>query len=364
MLSIITSLYSPPGWMTKQGFLRGRDLAPGMYRECAKYMASWAYFLRHNEGLPLDYIALHNEGESLYRWPSDGSGPCWQTDRDYNMFWPTEQVVEFLSFMRDILNKNDLERVGLTPGETSTWTRFSDWGYARAIADSEKALGNLSLITSHGFIRYVKNKWFGDHRSAGTDLLRSRKPELHAWVTSSGWGDSDVFFVKDIRDSIYAAKVNGYIPWVIIKRPILWRGGDPNARTALSVGEDGSLTVDHGYHYYKQISRAGQPGMQVVHTVSRDLEIEFAAFSGDQDSLVITNIADEEKDLHIALHGTDTEAFEGYVTSPKHKYEYIGLFKVDKNRRTGVNGNKNEDVVLVSVPAKSVTTFFAAKGPD
>jgi len=148
-LKVIVTLYGPPAWMTQQRFVRGRDLDPACKLECARYMISWAKYLRDVEGLPVKYISFHNEGEDWMRWPLDGSTAD-ALRHDYNMHWPPEQVVDFLRLMRDMLDRQGMQDVGLTPGETSNWTRFSEWGYAQAIADDAQAMSNLALITSHG----------------------------------------------------------------------------------------------------------------------------------------------------------------------------------------------------------------------
>jgi hypothetical protein len=41
-LDIIVTLYGPPGWMTKQQIVRGRDIDPDYKIEVAKYLFSWA----------------------------------------------------------------------------------------------------------------------------------------------------------------------------------------------------------------------------------------------------------------------------------------------------------------------------------
>ena len=71
-LEITATLYGPPGRMTKQKVLRGRDLHPACTADCARYMISWARFLRKAEGLPVKYISLHNEGEDYQRWTEKG----------------------------------------------------------------------------------------------------------------------------------------------------------------------------------------------------------------------------------------------------------------------------------------------------
>jgi hypothetical protein len=50
-LTIVTTLYGPPAYMTKQKVMRGRDLDPAHKRDLALYLVSWARFLREQEGL-------------------------------------------------------------------------------------------------------------------------------------------------------------------------------------------------------------------------------------------------------------------------------------------------------------------------
>lgn len=349
-LKIIITLYGPPGWMTKQRFIRGRDLDPNYKIECAKYMVSWAKYLIEIEGLPVKYISLHNEGEDFHRWPKDGSSPNWEQGHDYNMYWPPEQVVEFIKLIREILDANNLKDVEVTPGETSNWYRFSEWGYASSIADDKEAIESLGLITSHGFYNPRFGRGYGDYRSVGNDILREKKPELHSWVTSSSWSKMDVDFVFEIKNHIYSAKVNGYIPWACIQRPTQWFKGDPNPGTAFRVYEDGTYSIEDGYYYYKQVSRAGQSGMAVVRTFTDDSDIAIIAFSGNgtknKDNLVVLNLSESEKDLTMKIIGSEIRSFSSYRTSKEERYENIGKYIVE-------NGE-----IKYSAPPRSVTTFF------
>ncbi|MDH7571146.1 MAG: hypothetical protein QHJ73_16340, partial [Armatimonadota bacterium] len=70
-LQVIVTLYGPPAWMTRQRFVRGRDLDPAHADDCARYLVSWAKYLREVEDVPVCYVSLHNEGEDWRRWPAD-----------------------------------------------------------------------------------------------------------------------------------------------------------------------------------------------------------------------------------------------------------------------------------------------------
>jgi hypothetical protein len=116
-LTILTTLYGPAPWMTKQRFVLGRDADPAEKAEMVEYMVSWVKYLREVEKLPVKFLSLHNEGCAYYRWPRDGSNPG-EDHRDYNMLWPPEQVAEFMRLTRPVLDRYGLRDVGLTPGET------------------------------------------------------------------------------------------------------------------------------------------------------------------------------------------------------------------------------------------------------
>ena len=352
-LTIVTTLYGPPPWATKQKLLRGRDLDAARKYDLARYMIDWVKFLREKEHLPVRYISLHNEGEDWMRWPADGKSGNIGGGHDYNMFWPPEQVVDFLKFMRPMLDEAGLGDVAITPGECSNWYRFSAWGYADAIAEDEGALQNLGLITSHGFYNGSYGCWFAEHRSVGIDVLRARRPGLHAWVTSTSWGRMDVVFVREAFGNIYTAKVNAIIPWACIQRPTKWVGGDPNPGCAFRVYEDGTYKVMRGYYYYKQLCRAGRPGMAVAKTMEMDSEIALIAFSRNgtkyPDAFILINIGKEGmKKINVKIAGTPGKTFRAYRTTDKEEqYKPIGEFTLEN------------DVLVYEAPRLSATTFFA-----
>ena len=350
-LQIIVTLYGPPGWMTRQQFVRGRDLDPQYRFECAKYLVSWARYLREAEALPVKYVCLHNEGEDWERWPLDGSG-AGGLNHDYNMYWPPEQVVDFIKFVPDILEAQGMDDVGVAPGETTNWYRFSEWGYADAIADDPEAIEKLGLITSHGFKGAdAPGRWYGDWRSLGIDTLRAKRPDLHSWVTSTSWSNMDVFFVNEIRQNIYCAKVNAIIPWACIQRPGKWVGGDPNPGCAFKVLDDGSYEVSPGYYFYKQVCRAGQPGMAVARVLSNDSEVGLIGFAGNgtgnPDAFVVLNLVDRPKDLQVRVLGSESVVFEVYRTSEGEQHVALGEFEM------------RDGLIAYESPPGSVTTFYA-----
>lgn len=353
-LTAIATLYGPAPWMTKQKYVLGRDVDPAEKFEIAEYMASWAKFLIEKEKINVKFFSLHNEGDAYYRWPRDGSNPG-EDHRDYNMYWPAEQVVDFLKVSRNVFDRHGLKSVLLTPGETQTWYRFDKWGYASAIVNEPEALKSLGLITSHSFtvIDQPNSIFYGDFRSVGQDLIREKKPEIHTWVTSRPWGKGPQF-IDNISRDIYECKANGLIPWALVSGAGQWLTSkgftDGSMEVAFLINRDGSLEILDGYYYYKQVSRAGQPGMHVAQVECYDPAITVLAFSGKsskhRDAFVLVNKSDIIKNVNITLKGTDKLRWTAFRTSDTEKYLALPTLE-------GANG-----MLEYSCPANSVTTFF------
>jgi hypothetical protein len=349
---IITTLYGPPAYMTRQKIVRGRDFDEDHKEDLVDYLVDWARFLTVEKNLPLRYISLHNEGEDWQRWPEDGGDHEDHYNHDYNMYWSPELVVEFLEFLPGRLKKAGIRGVGVTPGEYFGWDRFADYGYARAIAENKKALENLALITSHGFSSWGWGRWNTYHTSVGNDLLRHAKPGLKSWVTSTSWSSMDTEFIRQIYGNIYVSKVNAIIPWAGIQRPGLWIGGDPNSGSAFHVFEDGTYKVRKGYYFYKQVCRAGQPGMGIAEAISMDAEVKIIAFASNKtqnpDAFVVINMGNYPKSLNILIEGTSSSAFEAYrsLDNEQELHNSLGKYTLENQR------------LRYEAPAKSVTTFY------
>ncbi|MBN1187028.1 MAG: hypothetical protein JXB49_32420, partial [Bacteroidales bacterium] len=317
-LSIITTLYGPPAYITKQKILRGRDLDPNRKKDLCNYMIDWARYLKEEEYLPVKYISLHNEGESWLRFPQDGTlGTTADEGHDYNFFWSPEQVNEIMVMTRKLLNKYGLYTIGVTNGEPTNWYRFSYWGFADKMYTNKEIMNATAIVTSHGF--YVgeqsAGRWFGPHSSKGIDLLRTKRPDLKAWCTSTSWDSKDMTkvvdgqivrryimdagFVKEIHGNIYEAKVNAIIPWAFIQKASHWNKPDPNPGSAIRVYDDETWEIKKGYYYYKQLTTAGRAGMNVVETSAMDSEIAIIGFekngTSHPNSFVVINYGKNDK---------------------------------------------------------------------
>jgi hypothetical protein len=355
-LSIITTLYGPPAFAMKLKKVRTRDFDITQKDPLVNYMVDWVKYLKTIEQFPVKYLSLHNEGEEYVRWSLKGDTPeVW--NHDYNMFWPHEMINEFLIKVPKALKKAGIKDVGVTPGETSNWERFYRWGYADKIADNKEALNSIALITSHGFMGLGYGRWHSMHVSTANDIFRDKRPDLHSWVTSTSWARMDAVFVRQLFSNIYFSRSNAIIPWAGIQRLSHWWGGNPNAGSAIVVKEDSTYELRRGYYYYKQATRAGQPGMNVCRAWIMDSELAIMAFAKEKtnnpDAFIVINVGEKEKTISLNLMGTRSTSFDAFRTNDKNDNEA----GVERYKSVGVV-TTNNNTLIYTVPPASVTTFF------
>lgn len=369
-ISIILGLYGPAPWLTWQKFIRGRDLDPSLFYETGEYLVSFAKYLIENESIkyPIKWISFHNEGENYNRWPLNGTtpGPIYS---DYDVWFPPQHLINFLSWMPQMLEKQNMSKynIGLTTGETSNWFRFQHYGYPQQLIKNKTALNNLGLITSHGFVTCTAGNNYGDIRSFGIDLLRENHingNNLHAWVTSDTWKFMDSSWGLLIIRSILSEKINGYIPWAIIWSPDQHLGGiDGNDLFApFTVYKNGTYVITKGYYYFKQFCRAGQPKMNVIMDVYSDITTIYILAFGKgennidaiQDNFIIVSTDTQSHKVRITIVGTIIKIFDLYRTSDNgENYEYISTMNVTHDL--------NVMYIDYTVPPSSISTFFGQK---
>jgi hypothetical protein len=137
-------------------------------------------------------------------------------------------------------------------------------------------------------------------------------------------------------------------------------GGDPNPGSAFTVSEEGEFRVRPGYYFYKQITRAGQPGMKVAEATAMDSETAVIAFApngtGNPEAFVVVNINKKFQRIAVTVKGSRAKAFEAYRTtkSPGSEIDEIDEKYVSLGEYPVKNG-----MVIFDAPAGSVTTFFA-----
>ena len=126
-------------------------------------------------------------------------------------------------------------------------------------------------------------------------------------------------------------------------------GGDPNPGCAFRVFDDGRYTVEKGYYYYKQICRAGQPGMKIAPTSVGFTPCGIVAFAGtgtsNPNAFVAINASNEPQELAIELVGGG-EKYQAFRTSLNENHHSLGDYE------------SVESTLTITLPADSVTTFY------
>ena len=149
--------------------------------------------------------------------------------------------------------------------------------------------------------------------------------------------------------------MNAIIPWAGIQRPNHWVGGDPNPGNAIQVNEDGSYEVRKGYYFYKQASRAGQPGMKVVRTFAMDSETAVIGFAGGEtqnpDAFIVVNLSKWKRNVAVEIQGTRHREFDMFRTVDADGYA------PDRYKATGIAIVKNGVVDIAMLPGSVVTCF-------
>jgi O-glycosyl hydrolase len=352
-LTIITTLYGPPAWATLQRQLNGRDLDPAQFNNLAIYIADWVKFLREKEKLPVKYVSFFNEADKPHQWPKDGTMKV-EDIFDYNTYWTPTQTADFIPILRSVLDKQDLKDVLVSPGECTSWSHFSERMYGWNIALNPQAIDALGLLTSHSF---GPDTWL---TPAGANLIRSYKPEIRTWVTSSSWGSADMHMPHQVALNINKVKVNSIIPWAVVQTPSQWHMGvDPNAAPPIRISENGTYEVTSTYSFYKHFTLSGRKGMVTVPTmVSGSADVELVGFgSNGTDNpntfTLINNNSWGEGVIAIKVFGTEAKNFKAirsyrkYGSKALEEYKEVGNYCVDEN-----------GYIIYHYPPHSVTTFI------
>jgi hypothetical protein len=119
------------------------------------------------------------------------------------------------------------------------------------------------------------------------------------------------------------------------------------------VDRKGGYTVEPGYYFYKQVSRAGQPGMAVATVSQPSNNIGLIAFASNgtrhPDALIAFNTSSSPAKARIRVSGTKAASFTAFATSDQLRYQPAGT--------VAVKGG----AVEVDIPAGGVVTLFGAQ---
>ncbi len=324
-IQLLCTFTNPPGWMTRQKITGGRDLDPSHRIDYAHIMAASIKYLLNNN-LPVKYLSIHHHGEDWHKWDENGQK---SNDLLYSLYWPPEQVADFIKLLRRMLDKNDLANIALTSGETCC-LRFTDWGYANAITEDPSVLESLGLISSCTSTIEFDNKTIAV-QSYGIDELQNKHPGLRLWITNDSYSSVDSQVLSQIRHFIYNSRTNA-----VFVGNLFNSATDLKESPFLFTYVNDNLSVSDSYYYLKILCRAGQSGMMIC-TVACNLPgVSLIAFSSNNtknhDSFVILNACANEFLFPIEIRGSVNESFNVFRTSSFEKFINLGIVKVKEGK--------------------------------
>lgn len=326
-LKIMLTSLCPPPWMTKQKELSARDLDPINRIDYGRYIVAWAKFLSIDQKLPITCISLHNKGEMWELW--DDTGNLLYSNTGLSLHWPPEMVVDFLKLVRRQLDRNGMQHIGLTPGETKCWGHFYDWGYADLIKEDPLALSSVSILTSNAFFSDHEN----DYCSAGIDSIHEKRPEIHAWVNSDDIANMKTESISSLHKLIYRTKVNAVIFNTTIK--------DKNT-LAFNNKE---------FSYMRLVCKAGQPGTGICQVGCNGSDLFIIGFCSNStknsDSFMLINNGTRGWNIPIEIRGSASGKFSVYRTSASEEYLKLGEVSVKEGK------------ISYYAPGNSVSGFFS-----
>jgi len=331
-LRVITTLYGPPAWATKQKKLLARDFDPAQADALARYMAAWVGFLEEKEGVQAEFLSLSNEAKDASFFTDDGMGP--KGNSDYNLAWKDSEMTDMMKRMHALLPD-----VGFTPTEPTGWDGANYFPFMK----TQELRDALGIITAHSFGR--SDQW-------GPDFVKkalAQKRGLPVWTTSHDWRKGGVDFAQHTHAQIYKVGVNGIITWQVSKNLSEWRPAPKNPNAAIMQQKDGGLALAQPYYFLKQMSLAGQPGMSVVDAVSENKDVRAMAFASNgtkhPDAIVIINASDEEQVCALAVSGTDAKTWKARRTTESGEH-FIELPPLS-------------ELSAIQLPQRGVLTLFA-----
>ena len=159
----------------------------------------------------------------------------------------------------------------------------------------------------------------------------------------------DAFFIWEMHNNIYSAKVNAIIPWATVQRSSKW------VAATRTLAPPSGLTIAATSRWKKAITSSNRSagrvsrGCRWPQVRSNEPDIVLIGFAGNgtknPDAFVVVNVNEEAMDVDIEVLGS-AASFTAYRTSETERYVAAGTFHI-----TG-------GAIAYQAPAMSVTTFY------
>ncbi len=283
-LFLLSTPWSPPGWMKTYGSMRGGWMT---YKYLGPYALYFSHFLEayRAAGVPIDAVTSQNELET----DQGGSMPA--------TFWPPELESDFIrDHLGPLLRKRgDKAQIWLLDHNYDLWKRVR-W----QMGDPELRK-YVSGVAWHGYV--------------GTPDMMSRlhdaEPELPFFWTEGGPDYTDPQYAYDWTrwGNIFTAAITNWCRALITWNLMLDPQGKPNIGPfscggLVTLKADGSLTYSGQYWTLRHFSQHVRRGAVRIASHSDASELSHVSFANTDGShvAVLTNTG-EERTVHLR-HGT------------------------------------------------------------
>jgi glucosylceramidase len=284
-LFLLSTPWSPPGWMKTYGSMLGGWMT---YQYLAPYALYFSRFLDayRAAGVPIDAVTSQNELET----DQGGSMPA--------TYWPPELEADFI---RDHLGpllkqKKDPAEIWLLDHNYDLWKRVR-WQMQDA-----------------GLRKYVSGVAWHGYLGTPMSRLHDTEPQLPFYWTEGGPDITDPQYAYDWTrwGAIFSAAIRNWCRCIITWNLMLDSQGKPNIGPfscggLVTLKDDGSLEYSGQYWALRHFSQHVQRGALRVASHSDASELNHIAFLNPDSShvLVLTNTG-EERDLRLVYAGIET----------------------------------------------------------
>ena len=332
---IISSVWSPPGWMKDTGTEPGGgSLLPSMYPEFAEWLTAYikGYLAYHN--IDIGWVSLQNEPNWSASWPT-----CTYT---------TEQLRDLTKvvgakFAAEGINTN------IVIPETTGVTNASD--YINATMSDPVAAGYVDILAHHLYDVpfYSPDSRISDMDNLGVLASAYGRPLWQTEYSDTGSSYAGTFdealrTAIHIYNTLVYENAAAYLVW-----GLFWDDSSPGEGLILIPDQGASVyTVTPKYYACKQFFKYIPIGAVRKEVTSSDGDILVSAYqSADTLVIVAINRSSYSKNVTFNLQNMDLEdiVFHQFRTSLTENATYIGETPA------------SNDTFDVALPKRSITTF-------
>ena len=313
-MTIIATVWSPPGWMKTTGkTVGGGQLRPDRVEHYAKYLAEWVLYMQTVQKTPIHAFSIQNE--LLFKEPYDS---CVYTPDLYRQV----ALATCDAFTAAKVNTS------LFGPEHMTWDNNGNLKFVTPILQDPRGKQRFFAVASHGYVDGVKSAGSAEESAI---LWKGIQPLGVQWWMSETSGEQPgllgtgqdskgnlkpgaLTLASRIHNALVYGNASAWVYWCYSAHSK--KVDDSAAAEALMNGDQPSKK----YYISKQFYRFIRPGaVRVDATPDGENNLQVSAFLHERNrSLTIVLLNHDTKEIKVALDikgGSSVRSYEVYRTS-------------------------------------------------